>query len=86
VAAPDGRDGALRVQQNARLYVADLKDAATVDYRPEAGRRVYLHVARGVLQVNGVALNAGDGARIEAETVLAIKAAPQGEVLLFDLP
>ncbi len=86
VAAPDGQDGALRLQQNARLYVAELHDAAAVRYAPEAGRHVYVHVARGALLVNGVALNAGDGARIEAEAALDIKGVPQGEVLLFDLP
>ena len=86
VAAPDGQDGALRLQQNARLYVTELHDAATVRHTPEAGRHVYVHVARGAVLVNGVALNAGDGARIEAEAALDIKGVPQGEVLLFDLP
>ena len=86
VAAPDGQDGALRLQQNARLYVAELHDAATVRHTPEAGLHVYVHVARGAVLVNGVALNAGDGARIEAEAALDIKGVPQGEVLLFDLP
>jgi redox-sensitive bicupin YhaK (pirin superfamily) len=86
VAAPDGQDGALRLQQNARLYVAELHDGATVRYTPEAGRHVYVHVARGALLVNGVALNAGDGARIDAEAMLDIKGVPQGELLLFDLP
>jgi len=81
VAAPDGQDGALRLQQNARLYVAELHDAATVRHAPEAGRHVYVHVARGAVLVNGVALNAGDGARIEAEAALDIKGVPQGEVL-----
>ena len=86
VAAPDGREGALRLQQNAELYVAELHDGATVRHTPQAGRRVYVHVARGAVQVNGVALNAGDGARIEAEAALDIKGAMQGELLLFDLP
>ena len=86
VAAPDGQDGALRLQQNARLYVAELHEAATVRHTPESGRHVYVHVARGAVLVNDVALNAGDGARIEAEAALDIKGVPQGEVLLFDLP
>lgn len=86
VAAPDGQDGALRLQQNARLYVAELHDAATVRYTLAVGRHAYVHVASGAVLVNGVALNAGDGARIEAELALDIKGVPQGEVLLFDLP
>ncbi len=86
VAAPDGQDGALHLQQNARLYVAALDDTAPLRYAPEAGRHVYLHVARGALRVNGVALNAGDGARIAGETALDITAVPRVELLLFDLP
>ncbi len=86
VAAPDAQDGALHLQQNAKLYVVELHDAATVRHIPETGRHVYVHVARGAVLVNDVALNAGDGARIEAETALDIKGVPQGEVLLFDLP
>ena len=86
VAAPDGQDGALRLQQNAKLYVAELHDGSSVRYGLEAGRHVYVHVARGAVLINGLALNAGDGARIEAETELAIKGVPQGELLLFDLP
>ncbi len=86
VAAPDSRDGALHLQQDAGLYVADLHDAAAVRHVPEEGRHVYVHVARGAVLVNGTALKAGDGARIEAEAVLDIEGAPQGELLLFDLP
>jgi len=86
VAAPDAQDGALRLQQNAKLYVAELHDGATVSYTLEAGRHAYVQVARGALLVNGVALNAGDGARVDAEAALDIKSVPQGEVLLFDLP
>ncbi len=85
VAAADGRDGALRLQQDAALYVAQLHDAVALRHRPAAGRHVYMHVARGAVRVNGVVLSAGDGARIEAEAELAIEAAPQGELLLFEL-
>ena len=46
----------------------------------------YLHVASGSVTVNGIELQAGDGATISAEPAVCISAAEAGEVLLFDLP
>lgn len=86
VAASDGREGAVRLHQDVDLYVAELSDATTISYVPVAGRHIYLHVARGSLQVNGVALNAGDAVRIVDEKALEIKGVGQAELLLFDLP
>jgi len=49
------------------------------------GRRGYLQVVKGAVTVNGVSLEAGDGARIEEEGALEIAAREQSEVLVFDL-
>jgi redox-sensitive bicupin YhaK (pirin superfamily) len=49
-------------------------------------RRTYLQVARGNVQANEVWLGAGDGAAIENENRLDLKAQSDSEVLLFDLP
>ncbi len=86
VAAPNGRAGALSLHQDAYLYVADLQDDATVRFEVTPGRKVYVQVARGALQVNGERLNAGDGARISDERHLDLQGAPYAELLLFDLP
>lgn len=51
-----------------------------------AGRRAYVQMARGSVQLNGVPLAAGDGARVENETKLRLHAGANAEVLLFDLP
>lgn len=86
VATPDGRDGALSLHQDVFLYVADLQDSAIVGLDVAADRKVYVQVVRGAVQVNGVTMNAGDGARITDERHLDLRGAPQAEVLLFDLP
>ena len=49
------------------------------------GRRGYLHVVKGAVDLNGVALEAGDGARIVEEGALEVAARAESEVLLFDL-
>jgi hypothetical protein len=50
-----------------------------------AGRKAYVHVARGNVTVNGQALAAGDALKISGESVVAIDNGKAAEILLFDL-
>ena len=85
IAAPDGRDGAVTIHQDARVYAALLDGADSVTHVLQPGRRAYVHVARGALNVNGQPLAAGDGARITDETRISFAEAKDAEILLFDL-
>ena len=85
IASPDGSAGSVTIHQNARLYAALLDDGETATHELAAGRKAYVHVARGTLQVNGQRLDAGDGARIQQETRVVLSHADNAEVLLFDL-
>ncbi|NDP43884.1 MAG: pirin family protein, partial [Aromatoleum sp.] len=49
-----------------------------------AGRRAYVHVARGSVGVNGAPLAAGDAAKIVGESVV-LADGHDAEVLLFDV-
>jgi hypothetical protein len=51
--------------------------------RPQ--RLGWLQVASGTITLNGLTLNAGDGAAVERETELAIRAGANAEVLVFDM-
>ena len=86
IAAPDGRNGAVTVNQDACLYAARLDGAQEVTFTPGAGRRTYVHVARGQVALNGAPLEAGDGARFESPTAVQFARGRKAEVLLFDLP
>ena len=85
VAAPDGRDGAVKVHQNAELLIAVLPKGEELNYSLKPGRRAWLQVARGKATVNGSALETGDGAAITDENMLAVRALEDAEILLFDL-
>lgn len=85
IASPDGADGSVKIHQNARVYAALLDGAERAVHTLAAGRRAYLHVARGAVTVNGQPLGGGDGARIESETCIVLNDARQAEILLFDL-
>jgi redox-sensitive bicupin YhaK (pirin superfamily) len=85
VASPDGRDGSLTIRQDARLYLAALSEAQELQHELAIGRHAWLQVLRGTVAVNGSTLSAGDGAAFSEEAGLAVRAAGDGEVLLFDL-
>lgn len=85
VAAPDGRDGALRIRQDASLYLATLDPGHTVTHALAPGRHAWLQVLRGDVRLNDQPLAAGDGAAVSDETALAVQATGLAEVLLFDL-
>jgi len=85
VASPDGVDGSVTIHQDARLLAGlfDGDEAATLPIA--AGRKVYVHVARGSLVVNGSRLETGDALALEEETMLTLSDGKQAEVLVFDL-
>ncbi len=86
VASPDGRDGALKIHQDASMYAAVLGSSAEAGYTLGSGRNAYAQIVRGAVTLNGVALHAGDGAKISGESALRFSAAGDSEMLLFDLP
>jgi redox-sensitive bicupin YhaK (pirin superfamily) len=85
LASPEGAQGSLLIHQDARVSAARLDGAETLDYSLPAGRKAYLHVARGSLEANGNALSAGDALMFSDEKLVALSAARDAEVLLFDL-
>jgi redox-sensitive bicupin YhaK (pirin superfamily) len=86
IASPDRADGSVLIHQDARVYAGlfDGAESAVLDIRP--GRRLYVHVARGALSANDVALEAGDALKLVDSTTLTIGRGHDAEVLVFDLP
>jgi len=85
IISPDGADGSLHVRQDARVYAAliDGKENATLELA--ADRYAYVHVARGSVELNGTALQEGDGVRVRKEQLLTLSNGRDAEVLVFDL-
>jgi quercetin 2,3-dioxygenase len=86
IASPDRADGSVLIHQDARVYAGlfDGNERATIELA--SGRRAYVHVARGALRANGVALDAGDALKITDTTTLTLDDGRDAEVLVFDLP
>jgi len=85
VASPDGAQGSVRLQQDARIYAALVSPGPALVHTVSAGRKGWLHLVRGTAQVNGQALRAGDGLAIDGAETLSVTTADQGEVLLLDM-
>ena len=86
VASSDGREGSVTIHQDAALYAALLAPGEAVRHALAPGRRAYLHVARGAVNLNSQSLQDGDGVKIADEAALEIAATEAAEILLFDLP
>ena len=85
IASPDATEGSVKLFQDVRVFVARLAAGCEVQAALAPGRFGFLQVARGSLTLNGQMLQAGDSARIEAESHLTLHAETPSEVLFFDL-
>ena len=85
IASSDAREGSVKIHQDASLYAALVDGAEKVTHALAAGRRAYVHVARGNVTVNGAPLEAGDAMKISSAGPVVLEQGADAEVLLFDL-
>ena len=75
---------ALPIRADARVLGATLKAGESVDYDLGAKRNGYLVPATGAVEVNGVRIDARDGAAIPDEAAVKITALEDSEIVLVD--
>ena len=80
--ADDG--DALPIRTDARIVGATLKAGETAEYPLGADRHGYLVPASGTVEINGIRLEARDGAAIADEPVLRVTAIDDAELVLVD--
>ena len=85
VASPDGAEGSVAMNANARLFAGLFNGDEAAEVALPTGRKTYVHLVSGELDVNGEHLTAGDAALIEDEARLALNHGKNAEVLVFDL-
>ena len=81
----DGRDGSVRIKQDADLYLAAFGTAGSLSHELGPSRHAWVQVARGDVRLNGLDLHAGDGAAVSSEVNVTLSADASAEALLFDL-
>ena len=77
-------DDALGINAEARILGATLKAGESLTYSLAEGRRAYLVPAVGEVEVNGVKLNARDGAAIKDVSEITITARADAELVMVD--
>ena len=79
-----GDADALPIRADARVSGATLKAGETATYELDPARHAYLAPAVGEIEVNGLKLDARDGAAVTGESRLDIRALSDAEVVLVD--
>ena len=80
---PEDKD-ALPIRTDARVLGATLKSGEVIDYPLGDTRKGYIVPARGAVEINGVRIEARDGAAIEKEANLKITALEDAEIVMVD--
>ena len=75
---------ALPIRADARVLATTLKAGESAEYEPQKTRHLYLVPAAGSVEINGVRVNARDGAAIRDEEKLTITALEDSELVLVD--
>src|SRR4051812_27761748 len=75
---------ALPIRADARVLGARLKSGETIEYAPGAGRHLYLVPATGAVEVNGVRIEARDGAAVRDEKLLHLTGLEDADLVLVD--
>ena len=79
-----GDEDALPIRAEARVLATTLRAGESAEYTADKSRNLYLVPAAGSVEVNGVRVNARDGAAIRDESRLTIKAIEDSELVLVD--
>lgn len=83
--SPDGRDGSMRIHQDAEIYAGLLQQGDEAEHTLQTGRGAWIQIVHGSLDVNGVELGQGDGAGITDTEHLWLIAQEDTELILFDV-
>jgi redox-sensitive bicupin YhaK (pirin superfamily) len=78
--------GTLTIDQDASIYLSRLQPGNEVSYESKSGRKAYLFLMEGEVELNGNPVSNGDQARIDNETSLKIRARKASDFILLDLP
>ncbi|MDX1293345.1 MAG: hypothetical protein R3265_11080, partial [Hyphomonas sp.] len=84
LASGTGEQDSLVIDQDARVLGATLKRGETLEYDLTDGRHGYLVLAAGSVELNGLTLNARDGAAIRGAETLTLKGLADAEIVFVD--
>mgnify|MGYP001167406542 CR=1 FL=1 len=81
-----GRDGSLKMNQNADLWLGRVDAGTALKKELDPKRNYWIQVTKGDLTVEGEKLKAGDGLAMTQTEAIELQSAEGSELILFDLP
>lgn len=78
-------DGVIFVNQDIKMFVADIDAGNEINYKIDEGRNFYIHLMDGVITVNEIELTEGDAIEATNEKILTIKGLQNSGIILFDI-
>ena len=85
LASPDGAQGSVTIHADATIRAGLFNGAERSERALDPGRKAYVHLVRGALEVNGQRMNAGDALLLANEPAVSFSNGNDAEVLLFEL-
>jgi redox-sensitive bicupin YhaK (pirin superfamily) len=86
VISKDGKEGSIQIHQDANMYISRLKKGDDLDFKPAEGKRLWVQLVKGQVQINDQVLKAGDALAATEMTSAHFKAQEDSEMILFELP
>jgi len=87
VVATEGSEEVVDIAQDMTIYLGRLSHGQELTFRQETGRRIFIYLMEGQLQLEGdVLLQPGDSVRIEEINELKLTAVESAFLMLIDLP
>lgn len=84
-AGPEGQVGQALLHSDTWVYLARVEEGQTIRHDFADGRAGFLQVVKGIVEVEGHELSAGDGLQFEATSKCKTTAKSEAELMLFDL-
>jgi hypothetical protein len=81
----DGREGSIRINQDAEMWIARPGKGERLEFPLRAERGAWVQVVRGEVEIDGETLKAGDAYAVTEVNALAFQALENSEMLIFDL-
>lgn len=85
IVTEDGAKGGVATHAPADVYAGTFDGGQSASFEVREGRRAWIQVARGAVQVNGEQLAKGDGLAVTEPGLLTLTDGLDAEVLVFDL-
>lgn len=85
VVSEDGRDGSIKINQDADMYISRLKENEKLSFSLRPSRGVWIQVVHGEINVNEQTVKMGDAIAIENLNEVNFNAKHDCEFIFFDL-